>query len=441
MSIRDLSLAIIIAISLPVSLLRPWVGILVWSWLGYMNPHRLTWGFTRDWPFAQVVAIVTLGGLLFTKERAPLPRTRETWLLFLLWAIFLFSSFFAVYPDAAWEQFTKVSKILLMTFVTIILFHDPTKIRVLLYVIALSIGFFGLKGGIWSLLTGGQYMVLGPPESFIAGNTEIGLALNMVLPVLFFLRRDETRQWLRHLLLVVFLFSIIAVLITYSRGALLGLMAVLVILFLQSRAKVFLVPMLIAGLLLAPYALPEKWFGRMETIQTYEEDRSAQGRIVAWKLSYRMALDRPILGFGFQPFTPEVYYHYMPEIEYTYEAARSADAHNIFFQVLAEHGFTGLAVYLCLILSTLGSLRGTIRATRNDPSAAQIHHYAQMLEAGLAAYLVNGFFLSRSYFDLFYHFVAIAILLKSLGNVRESELADRSDPTLAGPGVMRDPAG
>jgi probable O-glycosylation ligase (exosortase A-associated) len=440
-SIRDLALAMVIAVSLPVSLLRPWIGILVWSWLGYMNPHRLTWGFTRDWPFAQVVAIVTLGGLLFTKERAPLPRTREVSLLFLLWTIFLFSTLFAAYPDAAWEQLAKVSKILLMTFVTLVLFQDPTKLRMLLYVIALSIGFFGLKGGIWSLMTGGEYKVLGPPESFIAGNTEIGLALNMVLPILFFLRREEHRQWLRHLLLAVFLFSIIAVLITYSRGALLGLLAVLTMLFFKSRAKVLVIPLLALGLVLAPFLLPEKWFGRMETIQTYEEDRSALGRIVAWKLSYRMALDRPILGFGFRPFTPEVYYHYMPEVEYTYEAARSADAHNIFFQVLAEHGFTGLAIYVWLILSTLGSLRGTIRTTRDDPSASQIHHYAQMIEAGLVVFLVNGFFLSRSYFDLFYHFVAIAIILKSLANVRESQLTDSSEPTLAEPGVMGGQAG
>ena len=118
--------------------------------------------------------------------------------------------------------------------------QDRVKLKWLLFVITLSLGFYGLKGGIWAVRTGGGEMVLGPIRTFISGNTEIGLALNMILPFLLMLRRDETRKWFRHLLLVMFCFTIIAVLITHSRGAFLGLAAVLGMLFLKSKAKVLM---------------------------------------------------------------------------------------------------------------------------------------------------------------------------------------------------------
>jgi probable O-glycosylation ligase (exosortase A-associated) len=417
MPIRDILLTVVIFGLLPICFLRPWIGVLVWSWIGYMNPHRLTWGFAYSMPFAFMVAIAVIIGAFFTKDRYSLPRTREVFLLLLLWFTFFLSTLFAVYPQDAWEQLSKVSKILLMTFITLLLLQNPKKLRMLLWVIALSIGFFGLKGGIWSVLTGGQNMVLGPPNSFIAGNTEIGLALNMVLPILFYLRRETSRVWLKHFLLAMILFSIIAILITYSRGALLGLATVLSVLFLKSRGKVIVLLMLCIAFLLATSVLPEKWFGRMETIKTYDEDSSAMGRLRAWEMAWRLALDRPLLGAGFRAFQPEMYKRYLPEFP-----ASGRDAHSIFFQVLAEHGFTGFALYIMLILSTLQSLRQLIKRSRRDPSLQWIFSCAQMLEASLIAYVASGMFLSLSYFDLFYQLVAIVIILKQLARAEQRKI-------------------
>jgi len=42
---RDLFVTAVIFGLLPFIFKRPWVGILVWAWLSYMNPHRLAWGF------------------------------------------------------------------------------------------------------------------------------------------------------------------------------------------------------------------------------------------------------------------------------------------------------------------------------------------------------------------------------------------------------------
>ncbi|HET9952721.1 MAG TPA: putative O-glycosylation ligase, exosortase A system-associated, partial [Candidatus Eisenbacteria bacterium] len=415
MSVRDLVVILAYVLALPFAFTRPWTGMLLWSWISYMNPHRLTWGIASGLPLAMGAFFTTVAGMLFSRDRRSIPFTRETFLLLSFWVVCGLSTLWAAfYPAEAWTQFVKVSKIWIATYLTMMLFWEREKIHALLLVIALSLGFFGLKGGIWALATGAANQVLGPPGTFISGNTEIGLALNMTLPLLLFLRREEPRWWLRHLLLLMFVFSIVASLITYSRGALLGLIAVLIVLFWNSRAKWLVILVIAIGLPVTVQFLPPAWFQKMSTMKTYEEDASAMGRIHAWTIAYRIALDRPILGAGFRPFTAETAERYLPEVP-----PLGTDAHNIFFQVLAEHGITGLLLFAALLASTMASLRTTVRRGRRRQETAWMSNYAQMIEASFIAYLVSGFFLSLSYFDLVYHLIAIAVILRVM--LREAE--------------------
>jgi probable O-glycosylation ligase (exosortase A-associated) len=410
MSVRDIVVTLIVVGSLPFCLTRPWVGILMWSWIGYMNPHRLTWSFAYTMPFAMMIALATLIGLLFTRERKPLPKTIETYLLLALWALFVVSTLSAYNPTDAWNQLDKVSKILLITFVTMLLFQDAYKLKLLIYVMALSIGFFGLKGGIWAIGTGGGNSVLGPPDSFIAGNTEIGLALNMVIPLLVLLIRFEERQWVKIGLRATLFFSIPAVIFTYSRGAVLGLGVVLTLMFVKSKAKFFILPLAIIVAIFGKSMVPEQWLARMGTIQTYEQDRSANMRLNSWYVAYSLGMDNPFIGAGFRPFSPAIYMRYSPDEKLN----EQQDAHSIYLQVLAEHGVTGLALYVGLIASVLISLRRIRRRARSDPALAFHMNAAQMIEVSIIGYLVCGAFLSMSYFDLFFHLVAITIILKVL---------------------------
>ena len=70
---RDIALVIIVFGSLPLILFRPWIGILMFSWVGYMNPHRMAYGFAFDMQFAAVLAVATLVGLLFDRGEKSIP--------------------------------------------------------------------------------------------------------------------------------------------------------------------------------------------------------------------------------------------------------------------------------------------------------------------------------------------------------------------------------
>jgi putative inorganic carbon (hco3(-)) transporter len=410
---------------LPICVLKPWVGILAWSWLGYMNPHKLTWGFAYNMPFAQMIGIATILGILSCRdpEKRPIPWSRETILLVLLWSIFTVTTVTAMYPDEAWKKWEELSKILLFVFFTLKFFQTQYRLRIMFLVVALSLGYYGLKGGIWAVfVTFGTQQVQGPEGTFIGGNTELGLALNMILPFLLCLSREETNKKMRRFLQVVFVFSIIGVIFTYSRGAFLGLLVVLIMLFLRAKRRVVgICSLVLLSWFIWVFAPPE-WFGRVETIQTYEQDNSANMRLNSWKVAWRLALDHPLTGGGFWVLPHmAIYNRYSPGSE----VANSA--HSIYFGILGDHGFPGLVVFVALNLSTLWSLSRLRRKVEHTPSGKSIASYCEMIQASIVAYLVSGAFLTQAYFDLYYHIISFGILLQVIA-VREGLLVPKPLP-------------
>lgn len=390
---RDIFVTVVIFALLPVILAKPYVGILTWSWVGYMNPHRLTWGFAADFPFAMLIAIATLVGLFLSKEPKRVPWTRESifLLIFIIWMFI--TTFFAFYPDVAWLQFEKVIKIQLMTFITLILMYNRERIEKLVWIIVLSLGFYGIKGGIFTLTTGGVYHVRGPLGTFIGGNNEIGLALIMILPLMRYLQLRTEKTWMRIGWYGAMLLTVIAILGTQSRGALVGIVIMSVFLILKSRKRFVL--LLVAALMipLAITVMPESWKDRMYTIETYEEDTSAQGRFRAWKNGIRIASSN-VTGGGFAAYLG------------------GTDAHSIYFEVLGEHGYIGLFLFLVIGLLTWRTGTILIRQTRNIERLGWVRDLAAMLQVSIMGYAAAGAFLGLAYFDLYYHLVAMMILCK-----------------------------
>jgi probable O-glycosylation ligase (exosortase A-associated) len=409
---RATLILLIIFGSLPYCLSRPWVGVLVFSWISYMNPHRYAWGFIRSFPVALFVALATLVGLMATRDKSSLPRDNALILVGLLWALFVFTTFFAINQSAAWSHLEQVSKIFLMIYVSVMLINDPTKLRYLLLVMAISLGLIGIKGGIWAIVTGGNHRVYGPVGSFIGDNNDLSLALNMALPLMLYLSKDEPRPWLKSFLKVSFVLSIVAILFTYSRGGFLTLAFVGFLMLIKARHKSLAVITVTVGCLVALWLVPAKWGDRMNTIQTYEQDNSAMGRINAWKMAWNLALERPLTGGGFETFTPSVFRVYAPNPRNVH------DAHSNYFEMLGEQGFIGLALYLLLIASCIIRLSFLKSRILKNPTLQWAQHYPDMLQISIFAYVIGGAFLGRAYFDMFYQLVgAIVILNRSVDGV------------------------
>jgi len=373
-----------------------------------MNPHRYAWGFVRSFPVALIVALATLMGLVATRDKSSIPKDHALILMGLLWVLFVFTTYFSINQSAAWAYLNQISKIFLMIYVTVILINDATKLRYLLLIMALSLGLIGLKGGVWAVLSGGSHRVYGPAGTFVGENNDLALALNMALPLLLYLSKDEPRRWLKLLLKTCFVMSIVAIIFTYSRGGFLALGLVSVLMMIKAKYKSLAVITLGMSCLLALWLVPAKWGDRMNTIQTYEKDGSAMGRINAWKMAWNLALDRPLTGGGFETFTPQVFRKYAPEADNIH------DAHSNYFEMLGEQGFIGLGLYSLLIASCIIRLRFLKSRIRRDPDLQWAQHYPDMLQVSIFAYIIGGAFLGRAYFDMFYQLVGAMVILNRL---------------------------
>ncbi|MBP6195735.1 MAG: putative O-glycosylation ligase, exosortase A system-associated [Methyloversatilis sp.] len=397
---RDIAVSLIVFGILPFVLRFPWLGILLFTWLGLMNPHRMTYGFALNIPFAMIVALTTLVALLFSKEIKKIIWTRETVLLTLFVAWMCVTTIFAMYPDYAQLQLQKVLKIQLMIFVALILMRSFDRIEALICTCAVSIGFYGFKGGIFTISKGGAHRVQGPPGTFIEGNNELGLAMAMTVPLLYFMRTRVANPSLKLFMTTWTLLTAFAAIGTQSRGALLGMSAMGLFVWLKSRNK--FMSGLLVGLTAAAIAafMPESWYERMGTIKTHEEDASARGRVNAWWTSFNMAKDR-LLGGGFDCWFSPTFSMYAPD------PSNVRDVHSITFEVLGEHGFIGLALFYTLGLMTWFSAGWAATQARKMPDIAWVSDMMRMVQVSLVAYATAGQFLGLAYFDYPYMLIVV----------------------------------
>jgi probable O-glycosylation ligase (exosortase A-associated) len=429
--LRDILLLSTIVASLPFCLTRPFFGVLMWTWISMMNPHRLSWQ-TTNLPVGMMVALPTVVGFIISREPKRLPFSFGTVSILLLWVLLSLSTLAPHLPQDAWAAWTERSKILLMLGITIALTTSRERLRLLCLVTAGSVAVFGFKGGIFSIATGGEHMVFGPMGSFIAANNGLALALNMVLPMLVYLAREFQQRWVRGLMAATFLLSALSVVFTYSRGGLLGLGVVMLLLALKTGHRFAAGTLIAVALAGALYLAPEKWFERVQTIQTYQADSSAMSRVNAWILAWRLALARPLLGWGPDAMEDkDLYDIYFPDSD------SRADVHSSYFQLLAENGFPAFGVFVSMLLWCLYTLQRLVLSARGDPDRRWIADYANMLQIGICAYMVSAAFLERAFFDLLFQLVGAVIVLNDLarGEARAAVPEAQRFPFVLRPGA------
>ncbi len=403
---RDIALALFVFGTIPYILTRPYVGLLVWSWLGYMNPHRLCYGFAVSFPWVQLIAVVALVSLAFSKESKRIPVSSITVLLILFFAWTTFTTFFAVETASAWQWWAQFGKILIMVWMTLMLVNSRQRMQLLVWVIVISLGFYGLKGGIFTVLKGGASHIFGPTGSFIADNNDLAQALCMVLPLMRYLQLQSRNKYVRLALVLTMMLTGVAILGTYSRGGLVALAAVSGALFLKSRGRIAVIAVFAVLGYTAYHFMPAQWTQRMDTLQNTEQVNSFQTRVESWKFATNVALDRPLVGGGFNVYeSTQMWMRYGPE------DAKPRAVHSIYFRVLGEQGFPGLAIFLALLLASWRSCSRVRRETRDSLEQRWAYDLGSMLQVSLVAFMIAGLATTSSYFDLSYQLMAMCALL------------------------------
>jgi probable O-glycosylation ligase (exosortase A-associated) len=429
---RDIALTLMIVGTLPFVAVSPYLGVLVFNWLSLMQPHRLAYGFAVEAPFAMVVGVLTLLGWMASRETKRYPMS-PLGVLIIVWAFWIMiTTATAVSPEIALVKCANTLKTLLIACLVMMLANNRERIIAMVWVIAVSVGFYGFKGGIWWIRHAGAWPVLGPEATQMADGNQLALALCMTLPLIFYLYHVVKHRILRLGVLGVGFLNVVAIFGTYSRGGLLALCAAGAFLLWKSRHRfVFAIVGAIILVTAAPL-VPQKWIDRMTTIQSYDEDASAGLRFQWWKMSERIARDMPVTGGGFSVFmVPSVYPKYNPEADHP------RDVHSIYFEVLGEHGYPGLLIFIALLGTAFLTASKTIFVARKHPELRWAADLARMLQVSLIGYATAGAFLTLATSHEYYQIVALigalevyvrqAVKAKKAGQPIEPETAGRWD--------------
>ncbi|NII11160.1 putative O-glycosylation ligase, exosortase A system-associated [Oleiagrimonas sp. C23AA] len=428
---RDIALTLFIFGMVPYVLMRPFVGLLVWSWLGYMNPHRLCYGFAYNFPWVMVIAVMTLGSLLASKEnkRIPSSATRTLLIVFLLWTGF--TTALAVVPDAAWHRWQEFAKTLVLVFSTLMLINSRERMRWLIWIIVVSLGFYGVKGGLFTILRGGSNHVFGPPGSFISDNNDLAQALCMVLPLMRYLQLQAPDKLIRAGLGVAMFFTVVGILGTYSRGGFVALAVVIIALFLKSRRRLTLIVAFAAVGVVAYHLMPTQWMARMDTIQHADQVNSFQTRVQSWEFASNLALHRPLTGGGFNVYESDAMWS-----RYGPAGAKPRAVHSVYFRVLGEQGLPGICLFLALLAVSWRHCAKVRRQTRREPSRKWAFDLASMFQVCLLAYMTAGLATTSSYFDMTYQIMAMCAVLSALVNAEATASTPHQAQTVSSAGSL-----
>ena len=405
MSFRDLAVFLVVLLTLPASFRKPFIGMLVFSWLAYMRPQDMCWGFARTMRMSFFVGIAMIVGW-WANERGRRPfatwdfRTGTMVLLgVLVTASYMFAQIHNDYTNTYFFEFVKIIVIALFTTGQV---DSRQRLRALLWMIALSLAFFGIKGGVFGLLTGGAKILRGP-GGMLEDNNDFALGLVMNVPLLWYLGVSEGKQLVKKATRIAVFLTIIAIVLTHSRGGFLALcMTGLWIAWRSGQLIRATLALAISGVVFF-FAAPQEVLDRLGTIGDTKES-SAAARFKAWGTAFDMIQDNPIWGVGLRNFQPR-YLEYAQIVPG--RGTTTYVAHNSYLQIWAESGTIAFVVYLVMVGSVFVTCRRVWHIGRSRPDLAWLVDYARMMEAATIGFVVGAFFLNRGHFDLIYHYLAI----------------------------------
>lgn len=412
---RDITLLVMLLALGWASFRRPWVGLLALVFVGVMHPQGYVSGFMQGFPayFALLVVVALSAGWQLFRGRA-WPQLFWDWRLAgfaLLWGQFALSTALGINPWAGWPRLLEVTKILPLILLVLLLIESRTKLTWLLLTVALSLAAVIVKGGYWAFITGFHDRVYGPPGSQYAGNNEFAVATAMAIPLLALWYRQTESKMLRGVVAILIALGFASALSSWSRGGLLSICVVALLLVWHSRRKWLAIPLLLVVAGLAIVGLSDEWIARMQTMAAPELEASAATRLELWRLGLDYALQHPWFGGGFGGWV----YLSLP-------VGASRAWHSAYIEIVAEHGFPGLVLWCSLVFGSAVSL--TLLIARNRRwQLPGLTDQAAMLRASLAAYMVGAAFLSIAYWELLYLLLASAILISRFVKAERAERA------------------
>jgi probable O-glycosylation ligase (exosortase A-associated) len=423
---RDLFLLAVLPFMLWLMAKRPFIGLGMWIWTALFFPNGWVYGPAGYIRYNVLFAGLTIIGYLAVKHKPKFSLSPTGWVVLLFFAWTTISTLLGVgREDLKWDIWDRFMKVILLFIFVVAIIDKKLHMDFFFGCVVLSVGFFADLEALKFLASGGGHHIEGLHGHVLGDRNELAVAFVMLLPICVYLMRQYGKEskLISAFMLGTIVLTTVAIIGTQSRGGFIAMLALGGYFFIKSDRK-FVVGLMLAVLVLGlSQVVTDEWVSRINTIDTADTDASFMGRVVAWKLSFILAMENPFFGGGFkglenfpvwtalsQHFSSYPWFYTGTAVPNTLHARA---AHSVYFQVLGDHGFAGLLIYLSIMAGAFAKARKIVRIARAHPEApAWIREAATTLQLVLFAFCVGGAALSFAYFELAFAVIGMLIVLE-----------------------------
>ena len=421
---RDLVLLALLPVFLYVAAQRPFIALGLWIWTAMFFPNAWVYGAASGIRYNLLFGIVTILGYFFSKnkQQMQLGNVGVAVVVFLAWTT-ISTVLTLGLPEVAWDIWVRFFKVVLLFIFVLLVMNKKLHIDFFLWCLVLSIGFYAALEGAKFIVSGGAHRIAGFHGHALGDRNELALAFVMMLPICAYLLKEYAKEsvFIKVGLAGLFVMLTISVIGTQSRGGFVALLALGGYFYVKSQRKVLLTVVIIGMAAVLSGLVSEEWLARMDTIENADKDESFMGRVVAWKLSFIMAVHHPFFGGGFKsleffPVWAQLSQDFFSfPFFYTGEALpdphSARAAHSVYFQVLGDHGFAGLMIYLTILFLAFQKTGHIIRRVKIQNGANWVRDLATMLRLSIFAFCIGGAALNFAYFEMLFAMLGIIIVL------------------------------
>lgn len=404
--IQTALMLLLLAVGIIGSILRgPFYGIACYYLFGVLRPQYIwKWALKLDIGWSFYVAMAAILGFLFWRQKdAPAIQDNPGSAIMMAFGAWITLSFlFAINSSVSYQPYIEYLKIFVMFFLSMRVIREFSQIKALFIIAAGTLGYIAYE-------MNALYLFQGRLDIYTHGyggldNNGAGLMIAMGVPLAYFLWHGQ-KQWWRWIFLAMLPLFLHAILMSYSRGAMLSLLLATPLIVIRSRNKKMMLVVLTGLLLLVPVLAGQEIRDRFFTIDNYQTDESANSRFDSWKAAIKIVQDYPIFGAGIRN-SNLISNQYGADME-------GRTIHSLYLQIAADSGFPALGLYLAILFIAWSTLRQFQKQYQHTQSSnmQMAYNVACGLEVSLVIFSVGAVFLSLETFELPYLLILLAFKL------------------------------
>lgn len=362
-------------------------------------------------PVIAVTALAWLGSFLYTKT-ASLMRAKQNVFLILLGSLMLVSTIWASNIELSLAANYEFLKYALFYFLVIHLIDSIQAFRGMVWVLVVT-GILMFLYGVYLSVFSTTIVTSTRMTSFIEDPNSYAIKLVPLVALAYTLIKTEHKRLLRLLAMGILGILFGAVTLSFSRGGLLGLFAVIVLIGLEEIRNKKALIVLVLFLAVAYLAIPKElaFFSRFRSFEQVTMDASIVQRLRVLQGGIQMFLDNPILGVGAGNF-----------IVHSKDYANTnfpLVAHNSYLHVAAELGIMGIILFLTLLMKTLVELRACRLSL--ERRLHTLYHFLFGLQVAISGFMVHALFLSEHHNIALFILLGLAVVLIHLARTHANE--------------------